>query len=397
MNINEELNRINTFVSHIKTCKEAIRQAIVAQGVVVDQTVPLEYYAGKIALIEGGGGGTVYTVQYVDWNLTVLKSQDVLPGGAVLKPSTDPTREGYRFTGWDGTSDVVNSDLTITAQYEYAPNVAVFTDYQGKIISTQNLQDGEDAVPPTVDWGDVVLDSWEDYTNIQGYRVITPNFHSLNSKTHLEVELTEATGLSPTVYFMIDSGSTRWEFVGGTGSGSNNVPSVPNGTSRTGTFPAFGRQKIKFSLASGASGYLWPGPVLRDTYAASLVKFIDGAHYPSTDTFKGCINLVDVMLLGKTHTSTFEGCTGITSILYPSTATSGLYANLFKDCANLKTLILKPDTVLPLNDLSAFTGCHADLRIYVPADLVDTYRAATNWSTIADKIHEINDLAIYGN
>jgi hypothetical protein len=35
------------------------------------------------------------------------------------------------------------------------------------------------------------------------------------------------------------------------------------------------------------------------------------------------------------------------------------------------------------------SGTAADLKIYVPADLVDTYKAASNWSAYADKIMAI--------
>ena len=130
MNINEKLIEINDFVSYVKSCKGAMRQAIIAQGVLVDEMETLDDYAGKIALIEGGGGIPVYTVQYLDWDGTVLKSQQVLPGGDVLPP-TNPSRESYNFTGWSGTSLNVQLDLTITAQYEYAPNTVVFFRLQG--------------------------------------------------------------------------------------------------------------------------------------------------------------------------------------------------------------------------------------------------------------------------
>ena len=60
---------------------------------------------------------TNFKVSFVDHDGTVLATKTVVPGGSVEAPS-DPLRYGYVFTGWDKEFDVVNSDLTVTAQYE---------------------------------------------------------------------------------------------------------------------------------------------------------------------------------------------------------------------------------------------------------------------------------------
>ena len=61
-----------------------------------------------------------YTVTFVDWDNTVLKTETVEAGKAATAPA-DPTRAGYTFKGWDKTFDNVTSDLTVTAQYEPIP------------------------------------------------------------------------------------------------------------------------------------------------------------------------------------------------------------------------------------------------------------------------------------
>lgn len=57
-----------------------------------------------------------YTVTFVDWNGTVLKTQTVEEGSSATAPSS-PSRVGYNFTGWDKDFTNITSDLTVTAQY----------------------------------------------------------------------------------------------------------------------------------------------------------------------------------------------------------------------------------------------------------------------------------------
>ena len=69
-------------------------------------------------------------------------------------------------------------------------------------------------------------------------------------------------------------------------------------------------------------------------------------------------------------------------------AVNGLYANDFNGCTNLTTLILrKTASITALNATSVFTGTPfasggSGGTIYVPAALIATYQAATNWATI---------------
>ncbi len=58
-----------------------------------------------------------FTVKFLDWDGTLLSAQTVSRGDAAIEPDM-PTREGYRFIGWDRDFDNVQSNLVVTAQYE---------------------------------------------------------------------------------------------------------------------------------------------------------------------------------------------------------------------------------------------------------------------------------------
>ena len=69
---------------------------------------------------------TTYTVTFVDYDGTVLKTETVESGKDATAPA-DPTRDGYTFIGWSGNYTNVTSNLTITAQYNEPPKFVVST------------------------------------------------------------------------------------------------------------------------------------------------------------------------------------------------------------------------------------------------------------------------------
>ena len=74
-------------------------------------------FSNLIYTVEYRGPLANYTVTFVDYDGTVLKTETVEEGSAATAPTT-PNREGYRFIGWDTDFSNILSDLTITALYE---------------------------------------------------------------------------------------------------------------------------------------------------------------------------------------------------------------------------------------------------------------------------------------
>ena len=70
----------------------------------------------------------------------------------------------------------------------------------------------------------------------------------------------------------------------------------------------------------------------------------------------------------------------------------------FSGCSRLVTLILrKADTVCTLENVSALSGTSIAKGtgfVYVPDNLVEQYKAATNWSTYANQIKPISELEV---
>lgn len=152
-----------------------------------------------------------------------------------------------------------------------------------------------------------------------------------------------------------------------------------------------------------------------------------------TNALYGCSNLVSVNLplVTSIGDNAFNNCSKLTSIVLPSMKTGGSYmfrycyllltidlpavtnivSSMFYDCRRLTTIILRSETMCSLAATSAFGNCYhfygtthgtynpngdKDGYIYVPAALVEDYKAATNWSTFATQFRALEDYTVDG-
>jgi uncharacterized repeat protein (TIGR02543 family) len=88
-----------------------------------------------------------YTVRFVDYNGTELSKQTVAHGGNAVAPA-NPTRTGYTFAGWDVSYNNITKDTTVTATYTAKTYTVNFKDYDGTILKTQTVSHGGSATAP---------------------------------------------------------------------------------------------------------------------------------------------------------------------------------------------------------------------------------------------------------
>lgn len=103
---------------------------------------------------------------------------------------------------------------------------------------------------------------------------------------------------------------------------------------------------------------------------------------------------VNLPSLKTTTNSGFRDSKGITRVdLGSATKIDTL---CFYYCNNLEKLILrKSDAICTLQSTNAFTGtkiASGTGYVYVPDDLVETYKTATNWSSFANQIKPLSEL-----
>ena len=82
----------------------------------------------------------------------------------------------------------------------------------------------------------------------------------------------------------------------------------------------------------------------------------------------------------------FEHCYSLQTVSLPVCSNVSNYA--FRYCSSLSVAYIGTsiDTVCVLGGSNAFYKCPALTSIYVPASLVESYKAATNWTYYSDKI-----------
>ena len=110
--------------------------------------------------------------------------------------------------------------------------------------------------------------------------------------------------------------------------------------------------------------------------------------------FQNCIALTAVNFPAATSigNSAFRSCSELTTADFQAATSIENYA--FHYCFKLTTLILRSETMATLSSTSALNTTTINSGtgyIYVPAALVDSYKAASNWSTYANQFRAIED------
>lgn len=159
-------------------------------------------------------------------------------------------------------------------------------------------------------------------------------------------------------------------------------------------------QKIDFPMAT---------TVGRESFA-SCGKLVE-INLPITKTieyraFQYCSSLKRIELPSATNlgSETFEYCYKLERVDLPKATV--INSECFYACYSLKTVILRENKVCTLGSSNAFNYCYhfsgttnstynpngdKDGFIYVPANLVPSYKAASGWSSWADNIRAIED------
>lgn len=134
---------------------------------------------------------------------------------------------------------------------------------------------------------------------------------------------------------------------------------------------------------------------VEELYLPNLTTILNDAS--SMFAYMSSLKVIDLpnLTTAPNVDSTFANCSKLTQINLPNLGATTIQRYAFANCYALHTLVLG-GAFKTLANTNAFswTGSQAEkpLTIYVPDDLVDTYKTATNWTTVADKIKPMSEL-----
>lgn len=122
---------------------------------------------------------------------------------------------------------------------------------------------------------------------------------------------------------------------------------------------------------------------------ATSFEIPEGTTHIGYSAFREFIMLTSITIpnsVTNIEDSAFMGCTRLRSITIPAGVTYiGMYA--FYGCTGLTEIDFSTHTTVPtISSMDVFSNTSANLVIKVPSTLLDEWKAATNWSTYADKI-----------
>ena len=341
----------------------------------------------------GGGAPTGdYTVRFVDYDGTVLKTGLVVSGESATPPSNpDHTDIGLTFQEWNYTSaqlSDITCDLDVGATY-------ITTDEKTHLYITVTAISGlapilylkkSDTSTLTVDWGD---GNTSTFTNSGNFNT---GAHTYATAGDYIIKMWISSGIGA---YSLGSGSSSTVIIGGKtqnyrntlkqvflGSGMTSVNAyafyycyslqtitLTNGITSIGNFAFYTCRSLAQALLP-ASLTTWGTYSFGYCYSLTLASIPQGITTVSAVSFYYCFSLSEIHLhnsITRIYDSAFS-YSNLQSIIIPNAVTN-IGGNAFQNCLALKAVRMSSG-LIALDGLAAFNGCYSLASIEIPTGLI---------------------------
>lgn len=291
---------------------------------------------------------------------TLLRTiRDVPYGGSATYTGDTPTKPGaevpddWRFVGWSPDPSYVTDDMDCYAQIIYVG----YTTY--KIL--ENRMAGEYVNDRVTAIGTYAFYSNKNLTAVSFANVTTVGERAFG----------ECSSLASATFPLLET--------------AGNSAFMNCGKLATVTMPKL--TNVEYGAFSGTI-------IAEIPNAENVTNFGDLAFSKTKLTRVSLPSIIQVGSGVFSQCATLERIDFGSSMVNPNASVCGVRKDLFTNCTLLTTVIFRASTMLRLENVNAFTGtpiASGTGYIYVPSALVDSYKAATNWSTYASQIRAIED------
>ena len=186
---------------------------------------------------------------------------------------------------------------------------------------------------------------------------------------------------------------------GGGGGGNEDLINLIERDVKTLNIPSGTRQigSHAFSSCNSLTSVTIPNSVTEigssaffDCSVLTSITIPNSVTYIENRAFSYCSGLTSVTIpnsVTEIGSNAFERCSSLKSITIPNSITS--IGNMaFNKCTGLTSVTIQATTPPTLSNKNAFDNTN-NCPIYVPAESVNAYKTATNWSSLASRIQSI--------
>lgn len=355
------------------------------------------YFPDLVVVVNGVAQ---YLVRFMNTNNTLVygmvvasgsDASDPVAGGLCEAPTIPGTDDlWYVFAAWTSIPTNVTSNMTVYATYTEAYRVR-YLNYDNTVLQTSYVRSGQNASytgsTPTREQTaqyTYTFSGWSGtQTNINSSRDIVAQFTS-TLRTYTVRFINGTTTLQTIANVPYGSSAT---YTGSTPSGSNEDLVFsgwnPDGTNITGNTDCYA---VFIDMAVPLLKYLKRTMTAYESDTATKVGSNAFYQYTTLETATTSAYIIEE--------NAFYGCTNLTTVdLTDTTNAAQIAANAFSGCTKLTHLIIRSSTAGTMSATSALSGtkiASGNGAIYVPTNLVSTYKAASNWSTYASQIYPIS-------
>lgn len=157
-----------------------------------------------------------------------------------------------------------------------------------------------------------------------------------------------------------------------------------------------------FAYDCGVTSVSLPNATTINTGCFQGVRALKNLHLPKLENVKGTNHIQDALMEKITFQLVTTApriafCIKLKMLDFHKVTTIG--ASVFQTDTVLSALIIRTETLCTLSNVNAFTNtpiAKGTGYIYVPRNLVDTYKTATNWVTCANQFRALEDYTVDG-